>query len=711
MHISQLIIRNFRNFHGTNISFNKGVNTLIGENGSGKSNLLFALRVLIDDTLPRNFRFRESDFCRKLDSWAGHWIVLSIILDELDLSEEAQTLAMHACAHMDKENAGSYSAYFRPKLHIRKKLFEYSESQDKSREGLLYILNCITIDDYETVYLGRGTGDFSNQEIYRKYVGDFEAILFPDPDKKEEDIFGSFLPKDISLLNEVSCTFVKALRDVESDLRSYNNPLTSLFRGRDKTVSITKQEEITRKIEELNSQINELNEVKEIQAGIEKSIRDTVGATYAPNIDIMSELPSEMDKLLQSLKLWVGDPDDEGYKGKIWELSLGGANLVYLSLKLLEYEKLKTDRIANFLLVEEPEAHIHTHIQKTLFNNLSEKRTQVFITTHSTHISSVSKISNVNVLTRGSKESLVFSPSKNLKKKSLQRIERYLDAVRCNLLFAKGVILVEGDAEHILMPEMFKAVFGLSVDEIGITVVNIGSTGFSNVANLFNSERIRKKCAIVTDSDKSIVDLPINQKDDDKSQKRHRASQTFGADRATKLIKYCNGNDYLEPFFAQYTFEVDLLLNHNAQEFQWCLDDMYKDSSKSDKAAAAAKLENSDIGVSGKEALRLANKKGKGWFALLLAEKMNYNTYIPDYIMKALAFSAPHFSNATILKSIRYRIDQIRENSTEDTELRAKALEFSFDGKTIQNAIADYRTKFNDDQLAKFLNLYGYTES
>lgn len=710
MHISKLILRNFRNFHSANISFNKGVNTLIGENGSGKSNLLFALRVLIDDTLPRNFRFRESDFSRKLDSWAGHWIVLSIIMDELDLSEEAQTLTMHACGHMNKENAGSYSAYFRPKLHIRKQLFEFSKSKDKTREGLQNILNRITINDYETVYLGRGTGDFSNPDIYKKHVGDFEAISFPDPDNKEEDVFGSFLPKDISFPNEVSCTFVKALRDVESDLRSYNNPLTNLFRGRDKNVSITKQEEITRKIEELNNQINELDEVKEIQAGIENSIRDTVGATYAPNIDIISELPSEMDKLLQSLKLWVGDPDDEGFKGKIWELSLGGANLVYLSLKLLEYEKLKTDRIANFLLIEEPEAHIHTHIQKTLFNNLSEKRTQVFITTHSTHISSVSKISNVNVFARGSKESLVFSPSKNLTKKSLHRIERYLDAVRSNLLFAKGVILVEGDAEHILIPVMFKAVFGLSLDEIGVSVVNIGSTGFCNVADLFNPERIRKKCAIVTDADNSIIELPDNQEDDNKFQKHCRASQQIGEKRAAKLQKYCNGNDYLCPFFADYTFEVDLLKADNSFEFVECLKSIYKTSSKAKIEQSTKLLQNKDISISGREALRLANKKGKGWFALILAEHVNYNTYIPKYIINAIAYSAPHMAAATIEKSIRYRLHEIIENDNEEIGLMEKARGFSFDDKNIEGIIMGYRAKFTDDQLTRFLDLYDSTK-
>ena len=178
----------------------------------------------------------------------------------------------------------------------------------------------------------------------------------------------------------MSCTFIKALRDVESDLRSYaNNPLLNLLRGKEKTVAIVKQNEIIESVDKLNTQISSLDEVKEIKQGIDKNIKEAVGTTYAPNIDIKSELPNEMEKLFQSLKLWVGDPNDEGYNGRIWELSLGGANLIYLSLKLLEYEKVKTDRIANFLLVEEPEAHIHTHIQKTLFNNLKENKTRIYL--------------------------------------------------------------------------------------------------------------------------------------------------------------------------------------------------------------------------------------------------------------------------------------------------------------------------------------------
>ena len=47
---------------------------------------------------------------------------------------------------------------------------------------------------------------------------------------------------------------------------------------------------------------------------------------------------------------------------------------IYLTLKLLEYKYRKSDDVfANFLLIEEPEAHIHTHIQKTIFNNYKIK--------------------------------------------------------------------------------------------------------------------------------------------------------------------------------------------------------------------------------------------------------------------------------------------------------------------------------------------------
>lgn len=479
MYISKLVIRNFRNFRNVKLIFTNGVNTIIGENGSGKTNLFHAIRILIDNELPRGIRFFESDFNRSIGTWKGHWIIIQIEFNELDPSEEAQAIAVHKVGNMDEYdvNIGTISVIFRPKVEIRKRLFELSTSQSKTKKQLNEILDNITINDYETVFTGRSNSDFSIDNNYLKYVGDFNSISFPDPVEELSNIYG-VKTSGSSIPNEVSCTFAKALRDVEADLRKFkDNPLLNLLRGHEKNIKIEDKQGIETEIEKLNNRISELNEVREISNGISDSIKNAVGETYAPNINIKSELPNEMDKLLQSLRLWVGDPDEDGYEGKIWELSLGGANLIYLSMKILEFQKTRMeDKIANFFLIEEPEAHIHTHIQKTLFQKLGQHNTQIIISTHSTHISSVSKISSVNILSRSNQEANVFSPSSGLTQNQVVRIERYLDAVRTNLIFAKGVILVEGDAEQILIPILFKKVFGISLDELGISLINIGST-------------------------------------------------------------------------------------------------------------------------------------------------------------------------------------------------------------------------------------------
>ncbi|HAT76569.1 MAG TPA: ATP-dependent endonuclease [Flavobacterium sp.] len=699
MHISSLSIRNYRNFRSAKLHFKKGINTIIGENGAGKTNLFHALRILVDDTLPRYFKFYQNDFNRSLDNWAGHWIIISIAFDELDASEEAQALALQSSGHMDTATKGSYAVYFRPKYQFRKELYDYSQRVGKNTAGLTLLLDKLTLEDYEAVYLSRGSADFSDDAVYNQYVGDFGKVEFPDPDNKEELIFGTWLPKEINIHNEVSCTFIKALRDVESDLKSYsNNPLINLLRGKEKTVAVDKQNEIIESIDKLNEQIGSLGEVKEIKKRIDNSIKEAVGTTYAPNIDIKSELPNEMEKLFQSLKLWVGDPDDEGYKGRIWELSLGGANLIYLSLKLLEYEKVKTDRIANFLLIEEPEAHIHTHIQKTLFNNLKENKTQVIISTHSTHISSVSKISSVNILSRGDKEALVFHPSNNLEENEIIRVERYLDAVRSNLLFAKGIILVEGDAEQILIPEMFKKVFGLSIDEIGISLINIGSTGFENVARIFHPDRIQKNCAILTDWDKSTITLPPDSKDDSNYQKHCRASEQKGEERKNRLTDFCNGNKFLKPFYSKHTFEVDFLMNGNSHEFINCLDKIYK--READIKKVKDKLEDKSIEVAGVEILRIADKYGKGWLALLLCEHL-VSPYIPHYILEAIAFASSHINLSSKAKAVIYRLKSIPYNKNDPSYGDAQNFEVS--GKSEEELVNTFTETFKDDQLTKFL--------
>lgn len=708
MYISKLSIRNFRNFRNINLNFQKGVNTIIGENGSGKTNILHALRILIDENLPRNIRFYESDFNRSLTNWKGHWIIIQIEFSELDVSEEAQAIAMHKVGEMDDFDAtkGTYSLIYRPRENKRRELFECSQSL-ATKEALDQILDSITINDYELTYRGRGNIDFSIEENYLEYVGDFEEIVFPNPDDQRDDIYGSRL-HGFSIPNELSCTFIKALRDVEADLRSYrDNPLLNLLRGKEKTVSVAKKESIENRVEELNNEISDLDEVKEVSLGITKSIKQAVGETYAPNINIKSEVPTEIEKLLQSLKLWVGDSDEPDHKGRIWELSLGGANLIYLSLKLLEYEKVKAEnKIANFLLIEEPEAHIHNHIQKTLFQKLHDHNTQIIITTHSTHISSVSKISSVNILSRSNKEALVFNPSTGLTPSQVTALERYLDAVRTNLLFAKGVALVEGDAEQILIPALFKKVFGVTLDEIGVSLINIGSTGFHNIATLFHDDRVKKNCAIITDLDTSILELPAIDKDDTAEQRACRNSEKSGAERKINLDEFCEDNNWVAPFYGKYTFEVEFIAANNSYEVKKLINKEYK--READKKTINDRLDSENVQVFGKEILRLAEKFGKGWFALMIEEYINHLTFIPNYILEAIAFASPHINLQTLISIAEYRLLALTKRTLEDDTKNYEDILSSFkklnEISPASETIDFYLRNLPDDQLSMFIN-------
>ncbi|WP_437192501.1 AAA family ATPase [Planctomicrobium sp. SH527] len=697
MHISRLRLRNFRNFRAAEFRFSEGVNTLIGENGSGKTNAFQAIRLLLDDSLSRGaIRLRESDFNRSLDSWKGAWIIISLDFDDLDTSEGCQVIR-HGVGHMDDTNSGTYTFIFRPNKIIRKTLFELSTTNDADDE-IRRILDDLTIEQYESLITGRATADFLDDEIYGKLVGDFDSLTFPDHEDDASLIGDRMLQP---LHSEVSCTFVKALRDVIADLRNYrDSPLLNLLRGAEGKISITQAKKILSQITTLNNEISGLEEIRDIAQGVQDSLQDTVGHTYSPTIDIRSAIPEELDRLLQRLCLTVSDPGDEGYKGEIDELSLGGANLIYLSLKLLEYElKTASDRVAHFLLIEEPESHIHTHIQKTLFEKYTYENTQVIVSTHSTHISAASKISSVNILAKSGCKAQVFHPANALSSKSCQRIERYLDSVRSTLLFAKGVILAEGDAEMILIPTLVKKVLGVSLDELGISLINMNSSFFSNIAVLFHDKRIKRKCAILTDLDTSFLTLPSDPKTDTKVQAGCRASQESGRERYAKLEATYTKNPWVKPFYATHTFEVDFLRAGNEDEVVATLDTIYLRTA--DKSKCENKIRSVDIEVSASEMLRLAKSQGKGWFALLLAEHIKPNTTIPPYILESVAFACRRIINdKTIVQMIKYRCDCCHKDSSQ-----RRAVLSMLSSATPEEIRDEYVAQYPKRILSKFIGM------
>ncbi len=657
MHISRLQLVNYRNFARADALFNKGVNTIIGENASGKTNLFRALRLLLDpDQMRWAYRLDETDFHRGLGNWRGHWIIISIEFSDVSQDEAIQALFLHGAGVVEDGAVGraTYNLIFRPNAATRSKLGELEEGD---AAGLAEILKGLTTNDYETVMTGKSTANFTDPDVYKALVGDFEDVRFPTELNPPE--IGGSIPRVLSVAKEICFTFVQALRDVIGEFQGQRtNPLLTLLRSKSGEIDAAELEPITEKVKDLNAAIEGLPDVGDIRTDIRDTIREAAGETYSPStLAVRSSVPAEAERLFQSLRLFVGETDDD-YEGAIHELSLGGANLIYLTLKLLEFKYQKAKQAcANFLVIEEPEAHIHTHIQKTLFDRLTYADTQVIYSTHSTHISEVSNVENVNILSRNGTRCEIYRPSTGLDAGQIRSVQRYLDAVRSNLLFAKSIILVEGDSEEILVPALVKEVLGVSLDELGISLINVRSTGFENVGLLFHDDRIRKRCAIITDLDACFFDTTPNAADSEAlagQKKKALGSAASGVARQARLHAFAGGNPWISTHFAPCTFEVEFVRSGNAETVVNSIGAVYIDPPTIQ--TATDELRSTDPALFGRRVLAMASYEGKGWFAIQLAKRVNSKSRIPPYVLEAIFTAHRPISRAVLANMIDYRL-------------------------------------------------------
>lgn len=731
MYLSKISLVNYRNFAQANLSLQKGVNTIIGESGSGKSNLFRALRLLLDDGLVgRKTAIGEADFHRGLKDWRGHWIVIHLEFSELSDDEVSQALFNHNTADdcsiagkvSNHPSTGTYTMLFRP---VREILDQFAELETGDIARLNLLRKKINIEDYETVLFSKMSIDLTDKETYRQVVGDFDAVQFPRTSQnnfKFSPGLGVRANRYFPLAREFSFAFVPALRDVQAEFKyDRRNPLRSLLDAKSQDVLDGDFESIADQINQLNGEIESRKAVQQVRSDIQGTFKQTVGETFSPtSLSIRSELPLETSKLFRSLKLYFGE-HGETHEGGLDELSLGSANLIYLTLKLLEfkYDKEARDAIAHFLVIEEPEAHIHTHVQKTLFERVKYDRTQIIYSTHSTHISSVSDIRNVNVIGREGNSWGIYQPAQDLGDADINAAQRFLDAIRCNLLFARSVMLVEGDAEEILIPELIKTVYGVTLDEIGLSLINVRSTGFETLANLFHENRLRRRCSILTDSDKAFINValePIEGLSDaeklivekrNKPKEKALASEEDGKRRRKRLGSYTQENSYVESFFANHTFEVDFSMASKANKsiLDSLVDAVYTQRSK--RLTVSADLNNDNIALYGSAALEMANYKRKGWFALLLASKLDSSAAVPGYILAAIRFATGKLPRETLARIIRYRVtfrldlsDQLIEDyrnnrEIEFTEVQKLNLQRY---QSLDNVILDFIVKKADYQ-------------
>lgn len=459
MHISRLNIRNFRNFAHLDVRLGENA-VIVGENKVGKSNLLHALRLILDPSLPDSSRkLRTEDFWDGLSRPLGKDARITVSIEIRDFDENENHLAI---------------------------LAEHLISPDPMVAKLTYVWQPVpglqgepTKDaDYEFfVYGGERPENRISYEVRRR------------------------LPLEL----------LPALRDCEGDLgRWTRSPLRPLLDKAASTIKRADLEELAAGVDEATEELANIDEVKGVATSIIDKLKNMVGSAQMLET-LLRFSPTDPDKLIRSLRLFI----DGGRRG-IGDASLGSANLVYLALKALEYDQLVADgdRDHTILAIEEPEAHLHPNLQRLIFRNYLRPRvggkpedggasTTILMTTHSPHVASVTPVKDFVLLRRNAEDTAteaVSTASLDLSDDEIADLERYLDVSRGEMLFARGVILVEGDAERFLVPVLAKQQ-GYDLDALGVSVCSVSGTNFSPYLILVGPEGLAIPVAALTDRD------------------------------------------------------------------------------------------------------------------------------------------------------------------------------------------------------------------
>jgi putative ATP-dependent endonuclease of OLD family len=458
LYISKIEIENFRLFgsgaRAFTLALNPGLTALVGENDAGKTAVIDAVRLVLGTRDQELLRIDTTDFHQPTGGQSrADQILIRLHFRELTLADRGafaeyltyETLSGEVdttliVTWVVKRNTKDNSSRRTLPAEWRTGANGDGPLLDFGARSLLTATYLRPLRDAERA-MSAGRGSRLSQilqhakEIKSTGVG-FNSTINPDPD-----------PKTLSVLG---------LGDYASFLFGENEGIKSAR---------------NRLNDEYLEPLSFANDLLKARIGVSGAQDDAL----------------RLRQLLEKLELVLtGATDAASIHGR----GLGSNNLLFMACELL---LLATESDGfPLLLIEEPEAHLHPQRQVRLMSFLQAQaaqrrpdgqQIQIIVTTHSPNLASELTLGNL-ALIQGARGFPLGEGHTQLSKNDYRFLERFLDVTKANLFFARAVLIVEGDAENILVPAIAR-LLGRDFRRYGVSVVNVGGVGLGRYARIF----------------------------------------------------------------------------------------------------------------------------------------------------------------------------------------------------------------------------------